>query len=128
LRKLFIKQRYIEIVGDMITWRIDLTLWNVFCIGEFTRENVADWLADNTVNHSAIKEDFPVDFHAVCGGQDIPWATKEGRDCYERMRGIPNKEALAHCLHEDRMRTLTGWMVITGYVSLAIIIVKFIWP
>lgn len=129
MRKLFIKKRYIEIVGGMTTWRIDLTLWNVFCIGKFTRENVEDWLAANYMRRIGFKEDWFVDFHAVCGEQDIPWATKEAHDIYQRyQQRIPNKEALTHCLHEDRMRTLTGWMVITGYVSLAIIIVKFIWP
>jgi hypothetical protein len=83
MSKCFIKKRYIEIVGGVRSWRIDLTLWNVFCIGEFTRENVADWLADYTCNRHPEIDDFPVDFHAVCGDIDIPWATKEGRDCYQ---------------------------------------------
>ena len=30
----------------------------------------------------------PVDFHAVCGDIDIPWATKEGRDCYQRTQAL----------------------------------------
>ncbi len=80
--KRFIKNRYIEVIGGYTTWSIDLTLWNVFCIGEFTRENVHDWLADDTCRHNW--EDWFVDFHAVCGEQDIPWATKEGCDCYRR--------------------------------------------
>ena len=81
-------KRYIEIVGDFTTWRIDLTLWNVFCIGEFTRENVADWLGANYVRKTRFKEDWFVDFHAVCGGQDIPWATKEGFECYQRTHAL----------------------------------------
>jgi hypothetical protein len=84
VRKLFIKKRYIEIVGEITTWRIDLTLWNVFSIGEFTRENVHDWLADYTCKHYRDYGWFPVDFHAVCGEQDIPWATKEAFECFER--------------------------------------------
>jgi hypothetical protein len=78
------KKRYIEVVGDFTTWPIGLTLWDVFCIGEFTRENVADWLAANFTRRTRFKEDGPVDFHAVCGDIDIPWATKEGFECYSR--------------------------------------------
>jgi hypothetical protein len=75
--------RYIEIVGSVVAWDIKLTLWNVFCIGKFTKENVADWLADYAVKHHSLDAGwFPVDFHAVCGEQDIPWATKEGFECY----------------------------------------------
>ncbi len=79
MRELFIKKRYIEIVGDFTTWRIDLTLWNVFCIGEFTRENVEDWLVANYTRRIRFKEDWFVDFHAVCGDIDIPWATEAAR-------------------------------------------------
>ena len=84
VRKLFIKKRYIEIVGEITTWNIDLTLWNIFCIGEFTRENVHDWLADYTTKYYRDYGWFPVDFHAVCGDIDIPWATKEAFECYSR--------------------------------------------
>jgi len=84
VRKLLIEKRYIEIVGGYTTWSIDLTLWDVFCIGEFTRENVEDWLAANWMRRIRFKDDGFVDFHAVCGEQDIPWATKEGFECYSR--------------------------------------------
>lgn len=82
VRKLFIKKRYIEIVGEITVWgRRELTLWDVFCIGEFTRENVSDWLANDTIKRGLLEDGF-VDFHAVCGSQDIPWATQEARDIY----------------------------------------------
>ena len=90
VRKLLIKKRYIEIVSDLTTWRFDLTLRDVFCIGEFTRENVADWIATYNSKHHALDVGYtdPVDFHAVCGGQDIPWATKEASECYSRARNL----------------------------------------
>lgn len=82
-------KRYLEIASEITTWRMDLTLWNVFRIGEFTRENVSDWLADYTTKHHGLDAAFwPVDFHAVCGDIDIPWATKEGRDCYQRTHAL----------------------------------------
>src|SRR6267154_3137903 len=82
---------YIEMVGSIRTWSLKLTIWDRWCIGEFTRENVADWLVDYTCNHHYPfshhygfddHEDFPVDFHAVCGDMDIPWTTKECFECY----------------------------------------------
>jgi hypothetical protein len=71
---------YVEIVGSVTAWSVKLTIWDRWRIGEFTRENVADWLVDYTCNHQY--EDFPVDFHAVCGDVDIPWTTKECVECY----------------------------------------------
>jgi hypothetical protein len=44
-------------------------------IGKFTRENVELWLFKLT---SPDAGSCPVDFHAVWGDIDIPWATKEG--------------------------------------------------
>ena len=71
---------YIEIVGEITVWGINLTLWDRFRIGKFTRENVLTWLEKR---HHPLDQGFsPVDFHAVCGDIDIPWATKEGRECY----------------------------------------------
>lgn len=50
-------------------------------IGDFTRENVEKYLYS-----SGGPEDLPIyDFHAVFDDIDIPWATKEGRDCYQRI-------------------------------------------
>ena len=76
---------YIEIVGEITAWGINLTLWDRFRIGKFTRVNVLTWLAKR--NHTD-QGFFPVDFHAVCGDIDIPWATKEGRDCYQRTQAL----------------------------------------
>ena len=50
-------------------------------IGDFTRENVAKFL--EVVIGPELR---PIeDFHAVCDGMDIPWATEEGRDTYQRI-------------------------------------------
>ena len=80
--------RYIEVVGDITVWSQKLTLWDRFRIGKFTRENVAMWLENRTRMDPGF---YPVDFHAVCGDIDIPWATKEGFDCYQRSRALQQK-------------------------------------
>jgi hypothetical protein len=97
-------KRYIEIVGDYTTWGVKLTFcdrcgiglvlldqrsigmgldWRSF--GKFTRENVELWLRRLA---GPDPESYPVDFHAVWGDTDIPWATKEGRDCYQRTQAL----------------------------------------
>jgi hypothetical protein len=76
-------------VGEIAVWSIKLTLWERFRIGKFTRENVAKWLeSDMRKNHPLDYGFAPWDFHAVCGDIDIPWATKEGRDCYQRTQAL----------------------------------------
>ena len=82
--------RYIEVVGGLGVWRVELNEGEpvtgytgfgteVLEIGEFTRENVAKFLEIR-----GGPGDFPIqDFHAVCDDIDIPWATKDGFDCYQ---------------------------------------------
>jgi hypothetical protein len=96
---------YIEIVGEITVWGIKLTLWDRFRIGKFTRENVAAWLENRTRMDPGF---YPVDFHAVCGDIDIPWATKEGCDHYQLVqatdRSAPPWEHCAvapSCGHRD---------------------------
>ena len=74
----------IEIVGDVTAWSLKLTFWDRRKIGKFTRENVATWLENRTRSDPGFS---PVDFHTVCGDIDIPWATKEGFECYQRIHG-----------------------------------------
>jgi len=74
-------QGYIEIVGAVAVWDVKLTFWDRWMIGHFTRENVMRWIESRT---RMSPELYPVDFHAACGGQDIPWATKEGFEQYQR--------------------------------------------
>jgi hypothetical protein len=98
--KLFIKNRYIEVVSDYTMWRVELTFrvrcriglvildqrsigmgldWRAF--GKFTRENVYQWLWSHAGPDPG---SYPVDFHAVWGDTDIPWATKEGFERYHQ--------------------------------------------
>jgi|ERR1017187_4097700 hypothetical protein len=100
-------KRYIEIVGDVAAWSLKLSLWDRWLIGKFTRENVAAWLEGRHPNWIAFlppqwfeRHTSPrwvgflpaQDFHAVCGDIDIPWATKEGRDCYQRTQALQPRE------------------------------------
>jgi hypothetical protein len=77
------KDAYVEIVSEITCWSIKLTLWDRFCIGRaggFTRENVGHRIGKRI---QPLDFGFGVmDFHAVCGDIDIPWATKEGFECY----------------------------------------------
>ena len=74
--------RYIEIVGGVGIWQAYLVDADLYNIGEFTRENVAEWLGE-TSREPAM---FPIeDFHAVCDGIDIPWATEKGREHYQHV-------------------------------------------
>lgn len=75
---------YIEIVGAVALLQYEPTDSELRSIGEFTRENVVRWFESHTgPDWVGI---LPVeDFHAVCGDIDIPWATKEGFDCYQRV-------------------------------------------
>lgn len=83
---------YIEIVGSVTAWSIQLTLWDRFRIGKFTRENVARRLGKYI--HPLADGLHPVDFHAVCGDIEIPWALKRaatatnGRRHYSPENGI----------------------------------------
>jgi len=70
--------RYVEVVGGVGVGGYDLPKMK---IGEFTRENVAKFL--EIVIGPELR---PIeDFHAVCDGMDIPWATEAGREEYQRV-------------------------------------------
>lgn len=72
---------YIEILGAMTKWQCELTDSDLREIGEFTRENVLRWMESH--NGADWWTTLPlVDFHAVCGDIDIPWATEEARLCF----------------------------------------------
>ena len=69
------RDAYIEIVAEVTWTKGELQHFDLWNIGEFTRENVASWLdrCGGPVN-SGMWEYGYVDFHAVCGDIDIPWA------------------------------------------------------
>jgi hypothetical protein len=74
---------YIEIVSTHVKTRFELDAFDLWAIGEFTRENIESWLKRGNCR-------FEVgvyrceDFHTVCGDMDIPWATEESRHSYQR--------------------------------------------
>jgi hypothetical protein len=71
---------YVEIVGKQhVLYRVEL--WGPPNVGKFTRENVARWL-DKTGDYAVGIYGW-VDFHAVCGSLDIPWATEESKKEWE---------------------------------------------
>ena len=75
---------YIESVGAVMILRYELTDGELHNIGKFTRANVSMWMESHT--DPGWVGILPVeDFHAVCGDIAIPWATKEGFDCYQRV-------------------------------------------
>ncbi len=69
---------YIEFIGAVACGRRELQPHELRQIGEFTRENVLTWMDSHTgPDWVGI---LPVeDFHAVCDGIDIPWATEAAR-------------------------------------------------
>ena len=70
---------YIEIVGAVYaTRRHELTDFDLWAIGEFTRENISKWLERSNCLDGWTGIYGCEDFHAVCGDIDIPWATEEG--------------------------------------------------
>jgi len=72
-------EAYLEIVGPRVIVR-SLNFYDLRCIGEFTRENVAAQIAV-WIEREHLELDF--DFHAVCGDIDIPWATEEAKRVFE---------------------------------------------
>ena len=73
---------YIHIVHGEWPWRHILIDSELREIGEFTRENVGNWV----YRHEGVYMDrgtYPWDFHAVYGDIDIPWKTEIGREAWE---------------------------------------------
>jgi hypothetical protein len=77
-----IMQAYIEILSEHTLDKRELRKHNLWAIGEFTRENIASWL--NRGPWFELDIYGWVDFHAVCGDIDIPWATEKAKNDYER--------------------------------------------
>jgi len=68
---------YIEIVAELATARVDLQPYDLWNIGEFTRENIASWLDRSGPIGLGLWSFGYEDFHAVCGDIDIPWAIRK---------------------------------------------------
>ena len=79
-----VEKNFVRVVGHI--WQpgvgpcaMEYTLsdYHVRNIGEFTRENVEDWLTKNAGDFQSI-----TDFYATVGDKEIPWATEEGEIAY----------------------------------------------
>jgi hypothetical protein len=97
---------YIDFVGGIGMRRHYLTDIELREIGRFTRENILKWFHSD--RHTTPKTNdwagwlplfdwvgmLPVqDFHAVCGDIDIPWATEEAKQMWERTQELAGLKA-----------------------------------
>jgi hypothetical protein len=72
---------YVEFIGDnavcgVTRRRLELTKFDLWLIGDFTKENVGKWLSrcgDYSIDWNLYVTPI-TDFHAVCGDIQIPWA------------------------------------------------------
>src|SRR5690348_11532676 len=73
-----VRVAYVDVLGTiwmpavMASMRIKLSDYDLENIGEFTRENVEQWLCTHAGDFQAVK-----DFRAECGELEIPWSTEE---------------------------------------------------
>jgi hypothetical protein len=71
---------YIEIVSATSSSRHRLDDFDLWAIGEFTRENIVSWLS----RYDYYTPDGFEDFHAVRNDLDIPWSKEESKVIWER--------------------------------------------
>jgi hypothetical protein len=70
------KHAYIEFVNENTITTFELTSWDLWRIGKFTRENIERWLRSSSgrrKTYDPFAFDSQVGFHAVCGDIDISW-------------------------------------------------------
>jgi len=79
---------YIEILSEHTAARHELHPFHLCFIGEFTRENISSFLNRGNFFETGIYG--WVDFHAVCGDIDIPWATEDGK-WLEKTKAFPRQ-------------------------------------
>ena len=83
MARYMVERNYVQVVGKIwmpaVTCAMEypLTRHDIENIGEFTRENVEQWLCIYARDFQSIE-----DFHASVGDQDIPWATEDGECAY----------------------------------------------
>jgi hypothetical protein len=87
--KFTIERNWIDVVGHiwqpgigLCAMTYSLNKHDMDTIGEPTRENVSAWID----THSGDFQDI-VDFRAVVGEVEIPWATEEGEAAFFAARG-----------------------------------------
>lgn len=74
---------YVRILGKPWMSRCDVSMdvnlsdHDLENIGEFTRDNVEQWLTSHSGDFSEV-----TDFTAVCGETEIPWSSEENEMAY----------------------------------------------
>jgi hypothetical protein len=74
---------YVLILGDIwmpsttASLHKNLSDYDLINIGEFTRENVEQWLTSNSGDFQSV-----TDFYAVCGETEIPWSSEDNECAY----------------------------------------------
>jgi hypothetical protein len=63
--------------GVQAAYEYPLTERDVETIGDFTRENVARWVAIHAGDFA-----FVMDFYATIGDEEIPWSDEESESIY----------------------------------------------
>lgn len=78
-----VRVAYVLILGKLwmpmcdASQRQDLSNYDLENIGEFTRENVEQWLMTHSGDFSSV-----TDFYAVCGDVEIPWSSEDNEMAY----------------------------------------------
>jgi hypothetical protein len=73
-----VRRAYVDVIGPI--WMPPITAASTYKlsdydlnnIGEFTHENVEQWLCTHAGDFQYVR-----DFHAVCGSAEIPWSNEE---------------------------------------------------
>jgi hypothetical protein len=79
-----VRAAYVQVLGKIwmpmttAAYEYKLSDYDLENIGDFTRENIDDWLGTHAGDFSSIK-----DFHAVCGEAEIPWTSEENEMEYQ---------------------------------------------
>lgn len=64
-------------MGGIASIHKDLSDYDLGNIGEFTRENMEDWLTSHAGDFQEV-----IDFMAVCGKEEIPWSSEDNEMTY----------------------------------------------
>lgn len=83
-----VERNFVQVVGPI--WLPNVTAateykldaFDLENIGDFTRENVEQWLCTHAGDFRHVE-----DFYATAGDIEIPWATEEGELAYQDAQG-----------------------------------------
>lgn len=86
-----VERNFINVLGKIWlppvegAYTYDLSSYDVENIGEFTRENIADWLSKNAGDFQQI-----IDFYATVGDKEIPWSSEDNEIRYNDLVDPPD--------------------------------------